>query len=125
MRLYQRQTPSGRGCGWVSPRIAFPEGFSMPSLRRSLKLSSLSLFLIAAVPLAAQTIVELEKQAATGDPAAAFQMGIEYAAGQRVAFDIAKALDWYRKAAAKGYGEAEYNLGVAYHNGLGVAKDEA
>ena len=30
---------------------------------------------------------------------------------------------WWRLAAAQGYSDAEYNLGVAYDNGTGVVKD--
>lgn len=33
------------------------------------------------------------------------------------------ALNWFRKAAEKGYGKAQYNLAVMYDNGLGVGKN--
>ena len=32
-------------------------------------------------------------------------------------------MKWYRKAAEQNYAEAQYNLGVCYYNGQGVAKD--
>ena len=35
-----------------------------------------------------------------------------------------KGLDWLEKAAANGYGNAEYVLGLVYWNGLGVAQDK-
>ncbi len=39
--------------------------------------------------------------------------------------DEAEAVRWYRKAAEQGYAQAQFNLGVVYANGRGVAKDEA
>ena len=33
-----------------------------------------------------------------------------------------EAVSWFRKAAKKGYGRAQYNLGLAYENGEGVRK---
>ena len=97
----------------------------MPALRcLFFKRAFFGLLLMTAATLPAQTIPDLEKLAATGDAGAEFQLGILYAAGQGVPFDIDRALQWYRKAAEKGYGEAEYNLAVAYHNGLGVTKDD-
>ena len=35
-----------------------------------------------------------------------------------------EAVKWYRKAAEQNHAEAQYNLGVCYSNGQGVAKDE-
>jgi hypothetical protein len=37
--------------------------------------------------------------------------------------DIRQAAKWFRKAAEQGYPEAQYNLGLAYQNGQGVAQD--
>jgi TPR repeat protein len=34
-------------------------------------------------------------------------------------------VSWYRKAAEQGLSEAQYNLGVMYANGEGVAQDYA
>ena len=39
--------------------------------------------------------------------------------GQGVPQDYAEAVKWYRLAADQGMGEAQYNLGVMYKNGLG------
>ena len=36
-----------------------------------------------------------------------------------------EAVKWYRKAAEQNFAEAQYNLGVCYDNGQGVAKDYA
>ena len=41
-----------------------------------------------------------------------------------MAKDEAEAVKWYRKAAEQNDAEAQYNLGVCYANGQGVAKDE-
>ncbi len=37
--------------------------------------------------------------------------------------DYVKSVYWYTKAAEQGYAKAQYNLGVCYENGRGVAKD--
>ena len=42
-----------------------------------------------------------------------------------MAQDDAEAVKWYRKAAEQGYAKAQYNLGVVYAQGQGVAKDDA
>ena len=41
-----------------------------------------------------------------------------------MAKDEVEAVKWYRKAAEQNYAEAQYNLGVCYAHGEGVAKDE-
>jgi TPR repeat protein len=45
--------------------------------------------------------------------------------GKGVAQDQVEAVDWFRKAAAQGSGEAEYNLGKCCQDGLGVEMDPA
>ncbi len=39
--------------------------------------------------------------------------------------DYASGLPWLRQAADKGYAQAEFELGTDYHDGNGVAKDDA
>ena len=39
--------------------------------------------------------------------------------------DYAEAVQWYSKAAEQGFAEAQYNLGVCYENGQGVAQNYA
>ena len=34
-----------------------------------------------------------------------------------------QAVKWYRLAAEQGYARAQYNLGISYYNGEGVAED--
>jgi hypothetical protein len=46
-----------------------------------------------------------------------------YDAGDGVAEDDAEAVRWYRRAAAAGNPSAQYNLGLMYANGEGVARD--
>jgi TPR repeat protein len=41
-----------------------------------------------------------------------------------VAQDQAEAVKWYRKAAEQNLAEAQYNLGVCFYEGEGVAKDQ-
>jgi hypothetical protein len=54
-----------------------------------------------------------------------FKLGLLYHNGQGVAQDNAKAVEWYEKAADKGYTDAMVNLGMHYANDLGVARDYA
>ena len=37
--------------------------------------------------------------------------------------DHVRAVEYYRKAAEAGYAKAQYQLGVCYEEGIGVAKD--
>ena len=46
-----------------------------------------------------------------------------YAEGRCVPQDYDEAVKWYRLAAAQGYANAQYSLGVMYEKGLGVPKD--
>ncbi len=69
------------------------------------------------------SFAELQRQAASGDPEAEFNLGIAYDLGHLVKQDFAAASAWYRKAAEQGYPPAEFNLGAMYDNGRGVARD--
>ena len=40
-----------------------------------------------------------------------------------VAKDLAKAEEWFRKAAEQGVDMAQYNLGICYGQGYGVAQN--
>jgi hypothetical protein len=48
-----------------------------------------------------------------------------YYRGEGVPKDVAKAVEWWQKAAAQGDANAQYNLGVMYNKGEGVPKDAA
>ena len=48
-----------------------------------------------------------------------------YAKGRGVRQDNVEAVRWYRQAAAQGFAQAQYNLGVMYETGRGVRQDLA
>src|SRR3984893_16539449 len=52
-------------------------------------------------------------------------MGFVLEQGLGVPVDQAKGVEWYKKAAAQGVAEAQYNLGHCYTHGEGIAKDES
>ncbi len=60
-----------------------------------------------------------------GDVTAQFEMGTAYDCGTGVEKDLAKALDWYRKAAAQGNGYAMIQIAHHYEAGSGVEKNIA
>lgn len=62
-----------------------------------------------------------QNAAAKGDADAAFVVGALYAKG--MAPNLARAADWYRRAADQGHPKAMYNLAMAYLSGHGVAKN--
>ncbi len=61
--------------------------------------------------------------AESGDPRAAYGLGLLYDLGQGVAQDAAAALLWYRRAAEAGFVLAEFNVAVMYDSGLGTPRD--
>jgi uncharacterized protein len=56
---------------------------------------------------------------------AAYGIGLMYDTGKGVSQDFGEAINWYRKAAEKGFAPAESNLGLMYETGKGVAQDYA
>ena len=62
-----------------------------------------------------------EEEAERGDAVTQYRLGSQY---ERWAQDYVEALKWYRKAAERGYFEAQFKLGEMYANGKGVAKDD-
>lgn len=65
--------------------------------------------------------MELWRPAAeSGDPVAAFNVGVLHAQGLGVEADPEEALKWYRQSALDGYANAQFNLGAAYYNGEGT-----
>ncbi len=63
------------------------------------------------------------KAAAGKSAAAAFNLGQCYFGAQGTEQDIPKALDWWKKAAAKGHGRAASTAAMAYLSGEGVPPD--
>jgi len=66
---------------------------------------------------------KLRRAAMSGDPRAAFEVGMRYAEGRGVAADAKAASEWYAKAAEKGLAAAQYRWAVALEKGIGVARD--
>ncbi len=69
--------------------------------------------------------VPLREAAAEGDPKALFEIGRRYAEGRGTQADLAKAAEWYTKAAEAGFAPAQYRLGDLYQKGNGVDRDAA
>ena len=64
---------------------------------------------------------KIEKQAFEGVPEAQHDMGAIYIAGRgAVKQDLDRAVFWFQEASNNGVANAKYNLGVLYHQGLGV-----
>ncbi len=64
---------------------------------------------------------KIEKKAFEGVPEAQHDMGAIYVAGKgTVKRDLKRAVFWFQEAANNGVANAKYNLGVLYHQGLGV-----
>lgn len=61
-----------------------------------------------------------EPAAESGDPVAAFNIGVLYAQGLGVEADPDESVRWYRQSALAGYSNAQFNLGAAYYNGEGT-----
>lgn len=69
-------------------------------------------------------IKTVEARAFEGVPEAQHDLAALYTAGQGgVKTDFARAAQWFEEAANNGVANARYNLGVLYHQGLGVSQD--
>ncbi|HEU5359724.1 MAG TPA: tetratricopeptide repeat protein, partial [Candidatus Deferrimicrobiaceae bacterium] len=78
-------------------------------------------------PASSDNVSLLIENAKKGDPKAQYGLAERYMKGEGVEKDVAKAEQWYRKAAEKGVADAQSTLGKMYRNGEGVPKnsDEA
>ena len=65
----------------------------------------------------------LKEFTGSDDPKSMFEVGQMYYLGDGVPNDIQKAVEWYRKAADKGFAPAQYRLGLFYLRGNGVTQD--
>lgn len=75
-----------------------------------------------------EAIKQVEEKAIAGSPEAQHDLAAVYTAGHAgVHQDYKRAAYWFRKAADQGVANAAYNLGVLYHQGLGLSPnmDEA
>jgi len=71
-------------------------------------------------------IKQVETKAFEGVPEAQHDIAALYTAGQGgVKTDFPRAAQWFEEAALNGVANARYNLGVLYHQGLGVQQDTA
>lgn len=66
---------------------------------------------------------QLVARAKAGDDEAQFELGQRYAEGKGVPQDLARAVEWYRKAAEAGHTAAQVRLAECYLTGRGVPKD--
>jgi TPR repeat protein len=67
----------------------------------------------------------LRERAAGGDPEAQFTLGKNYEAGRSgLKKDYAEAATWYRKSAEQGNVYAQASLGILYHSGKGLPRDD-
>ena len=89
-------------------------------LRILLVFALLALLGFAQAPDLAMT----KKNAEGGDARAQFDFGMMYHKGDGLPKDYAKAVKWYRLAAAQGEANAQNNLGIMYAKGEGVPKDD-
>jgi localization factor PodJL len=65
----------------------------------------------------------LVQAADDGDPNAAFELARRYAEGSAVPKDLARAAQWYRRAAEGGIAVAQYRLASLYERGQGVEQN--
>lgn len=71
-------------------------------------------------------VKKIEAEAFKGNAAAQHDLAAIYTAGHGgVQVDYARAMKWFTEASYNGSANAQYNLGVLYHQGLGVPKDTA
>lgn len=71
-----------------------------------------------------EQIKKVEAQAFAGVPEAQHDMGAIYIAGRDpVKKDLKRAVFWFQEAADNGIANAKYNLGVLYHQGMGMEPD--
>ena len=69
--------------------------------------------------VSAADMATLTRQAQSGDVAAQLDLADEYYKRG----NHAKAFEWTTKAANQGFADAQFGLGVLYHNGHGVSQD--
>ena len=63
---------------------------------------------------------DMRAAAALGDPVAQSVLGYKYDVGEDVPQDHAMAASWYRRAAERGYANAQFNLAEMLLDGVGV-----
>lgn len=67
---------------------------------------------------------KIERKAFDGVPEAQHDMGAIYVSGHaQIQQNLDRAILWFKEAASNGVANAKYNLGVLYHQGMGVRED--
>jgi localization factor PodJL len=61
--------------------------------------------------------------AASGNPAAEYELGVRFSEGRGVPASLETAMQWFERAAKQGLAPALYRLGSHYEKGQGVKKD--
>lgn len=107
-----------RSCGTVQKRAALGKVRKLIFLLSALLWSGLA---ISGTGTPEERIQVLAKQ---GDAKAQDVLGSLYLlGGHGFPQDYAQAVEWFSKAAAQGYGTAQYDLGMRYYLGQGVPQD--
>ena len=76
--------------------------------------------------LGAATLAHLRERVEKGEVQAIMQLGSAYDnAFLRLAKDVSAAVSWFERAAVLGHAQAQFNLGCAYRDGIGVEQDHA
>lgn len=87
------------------------------------KLGAIVLALAFCSTAEAQVLNDLKRAAENGDPAAEFNLGQKYAAGDGLEKNSTKAFCWTHRSAEHGHAWAWLRLGMMYGMGEGVKKD--
>ena len=70
-------------------------------------------------------LLELQRAAERGEPAAQYVLGLRYESGEGGIKEPVLAVSWYRKAAEQGLADAQQALGYDYYKGVGETRDLA
>lgn len=65
----------------------------------------------------------LKAAAAAGNPLAFYEIGARFTEGRGVPVDLAKAADWYQRAADLGHAPSQYRIANFYEKGSGLERD--
>jgi TPR repeat protein len=71
-----------------------------------------------------QSISELQDKARGGDAESQYLLGTEYLLGEKIQQDLNQAAEWFHESAIQDYIYGQKWLGVCYHNGYGVSKND-
>jgi len=94
------------------------DGFNLPGTNAAQPAS-----LVANLPPESVGPLALRSAAASGDPRAAFLVGVKFTEGDGVPADLTEAAKWYQIAADQGLAPAQYRLASLYEKGRGVELD--